>query len=261
MLVVADLIPDQLEELAQRRIGPAPVVVWIGGAAVIVAVGAAILRRRRTGSATIPDAPTAAVGDDAPTSTSTAKASPFAGGFVATGGSATGTSSGTGIADPLAFTAPTVTTNADWRRRAETWAIGHGYPALVSSQAFARFLSSEPLTAQEFAIVDAALTAVGPTPEPVAPPLIIPTPTDSGGGGNDGMPAGEVGDNGGGATWVQVSLDVIGADWDAIAAQHQPGMSGAQFLAALKAAGYHGWQSSNGGPISISQQPPSSSPE
>lgn len=171
---MADLVPDQLEQIASRRIGPAPLGVWIGGAAALAIIGAAILRRRRTGSASIPDAPTEPVGDE------TSSAKPRLGQtipaqFVA-GGSSTGTSNGSGVADPFGFTPPALQTNADWRRRAEIWAIGNGYPALIASQAVSRFLGAEPLNAQERAIIEAVLRAVGPTPEPVPPPLDIPGP-------------------------------------------------------------------------------------
>jgi hypothetical protein len=187
--MATDLIPDEVEKTLKRRVGPLPLGAWVGVGAVLVAVTVAILRKRRGGGAMPTDNPVE------PDTTGGTPIKPVPTEFRAEG-SGTGTSAGSGFANTPGFSSPALTTNYEWRGRAETWAIAHGITPTEASAAIARYLSGEALTVQQRAIINAILTAVGPTPEPVPPPMTDPTP----GGGQDSPPPSGVGDGGGGGS-------------------------------------------------------------
>lgn len=181
-----DLIPDAAEKALRRRIGPAPLGVWMVGAAVVLGAGAYLLRRRRGGAVA------EAVAEPSDTTTpATARTIPTS--FAATG-SSTGTSSATGSTAWPDFAPASVDTNFDWRRRAVTWLTASGsFAGTLIATAVDKYLSGSALTAQERAVVDLALANVGPTPEPVPPPIDADPGTGTGGGGGGEPPPSTVG--------------------------------------------------------------------
>lgn len=67
-------------------------------------------------------------------------------------------------------------TNEEWARKATTTLIGLGYPAINADQAIRRYVASETLAANEAAMVNAAIAAIGPTPQILPPPTTgVPT--------------------------------------------------------------------------------------
>lgn len=166
-------VPERVGAILRRRVGPAPLGVWVAVGAVVVAVAAAVYRRRNPRPVE-PDADTAPVGDDDPTAAGSPPVRGIPTGFtVGTTGGATNTA-------PYGSTntdnGVNLSTNYDWRQRAEAYAIGRGFAPTIVVEAVGRFLSGESLTAQQRSIIDIIMAHVGSPPEPVPPPLVIDSP-------------------------------------------------------------------------------------
>ena len=157
-------VPDALTGL------PRPLLA--AGAAVGLTAGVVLARRaRRRPAATIPaDRP-------APADT-TRPINPLGWTMAGTGNTATGDSASPST--PLAATIPALGSNNDWRTSATRFLIARGFAPYEVDTALAHYLQSETLTAQQVALVELALQAVGPLPEPIpAPPSTIAAPGTS----------------------------------------------------------------------------------
>jgi len=161
-----------------RRIGPLPLAAWIGAGVAGVAL-AFVWNRRRSKSAGGGGTDEAAADLEA----ADAAAAPFLPtSFVVGGGvGATGSSGGASPSGDGTPTEPAPTgyaSNGAWRSAALAALIAKGYPGPVADDALARYLESQTLTAQQTGLVQAALQAVGPAPDPVpAAPTPPPDPT------------------------------------------------------------------------------------
>lgn len=164
--------PDQIRAALTRKVGPLPVGAWLAVVALGVGVTAAIIRRRRAAAGLDPEPQPA----DAPT---TDEGNPFPTGGFTVGGLNPGTGSGI-PSSSLPSSTPEVRTNSDWETSAIRWAIAKGFTPTIAAGAIAKFIGGQTLTAQEGALVDAALAANGPPPENVPPPNVETTPTGPG---------------------------------------------------------------------------------
>lgn len=81
-----------------------------------------------------------------------------------------------GAAPPAGPTLPA--NNSEWLQRAISALIGNGFAPYTVDQALSRYLEAQQLTAGDQGIVDAAIRAVGPPPDPpgTAPPPALPRP-------------------------------------------------------------------------------------
>lgn len=175
--------PDQIRAALTRKVGPLPVGAWLAVVALGVGVTAAIIRRRRAAAGLDPEPQKA----DAPT---TDEGNPFTPGGFTVGGLNPGTGSGI-PSSSLPSSTPEVRTNSDWETGAIRWAIAKGFTPTMASGAIAKFIGGQSLTAQEGALVDAALAANGPPPENVPPPNVETTPTGPGSVPGDQIEGGE----------------------------------------------------------------------
>jgi len=163
--------PEQIKAALGRKVGPLPVGAWLAVVALGVGVTAAIIRKRRAAAGLAPeplpaDAPTTDVGNPFPT-----------GGFTV-GGLNPGTGSGVPTSSPgFSQEQPEQRTNSDWETAAVRWSIAKGFTPTAAAGALSKFIGGEKLTAQEKAIVDAAMIANGPPPQNVPPPSLIDDPT------------------------------------------------------------------------------------
>lgn len=84
--------------------------------------------------------------------------------------------------------APAIATNEDWGVAATNWLIAQGYNAAIADSAVRKYLGMDSLSAQEFAMITAALGHLGAPPQTLPPPLFapptIPTPVIPSPGGN-----------------------------------------------------------------------------
>lgn len=130
-----------------RKVGPAPLGVWI--AAVLGGVGWGLYRRRKASAA-----PTAAA--DASTATDPGIGNP---------------------SGPLPVVDPTTIpdapdTNEAWRILAERRLVSGGFGPVAVDAALAHYLAGDQLTTTEGAIIAAALTLAGPAPLAPPPPHV-----------------------------------------------------------------------------------------
>lgn len=169
-----DELLDRLPEPLRRQLGPLPVWAWIAA----LAGGALVAARLRSGA---PADDTEQLTDP----TGAPSSAHSTGGVL--GGAGTGSvqlRSGTIYApSPVTDAAPTgPANNNEWRRAAAAYLIGRNRDALAVDRALARYLAGEQLDAAAEALVNEALAAIGPTPDPVLPPLPpapeLPTPAD-----------------------------------------------------------------------------------
>lgn len=131
-----------------KKVGGLPMWVWVIGVGSLAAVFV-VYRRNKAAAAATTYVP--ATGDASQT-----------GGII---GSWTLPS----VSSPNAMV---YTTNAAWGVAAITWLIAQGYPVNTSQSAVSRYLSSKPLTAEETALRDVVLKALGPPPD-------LPLPQDT----------------------------------------------------------------------------------
>lgn len=71
------------------------------------------------------------------------------------------------------------TTNEEWGRLAINWLIAQGYPAGTADSAIRKYLETQALTSQEYALLQTALRQFGSPPVPLPsppPPPVIPPP-------------------------------------------------------------------------------------
>lgn len=169
-----DELLDRIPEPLRRQLGPLPVWAWIAA----LAGGALIAVRLRAGDPA----------DDADTLTDPTGAASSA--VTTTTGAAAGAGSvqlrPSTIYAPAPVTSDPTTTgpanNNEWRRQAAAYLIGRNRSALDVDRALARYLAGEQLDPAAEALVNEALAAIGPTPDPVLAPLPptpeLPTPAD-----------------------------------------------------------------------------------
>lgn len=140
-----------MSESMGKMIGPLPMGAWL--AVVGGGLGVAYYSRQKGG---------------------TAPATPVANDPVGTGGSGMWsdlTVPSTGVGSTAA-----PTTNDEWAIKAIRTLIGLGYPAINSDQAIRRYVAGETLAPSESVMVNAAIAAIGPTPQVLPPPTTgIPT--------------------------------------------------------------------------------------
>lgn len=77
---------------------------------------------------------------------------------------------------PAATTATALTTNDAWATAAITLLIADGYQPTVADAAIRNYINGVPNNAQQQAMVDIALKALGPPPQTLSPPVTDPTP-------------------------------------------------------------------------------------
>lgn len=166
-----------------RDVGPLPLYVWLGAGVAGLGLAWYWNKRRKAGGADSADDTTdpAAVDGGA----AAAAATPFlptsfvVGGGGGTGGNATGSSATpTGDSPVPDSSAPAgYTSNGAWRNAA-IGALGKlGFSTVLVDDALARYLESQPLTANQAQVVQTALQVVGPAPDPVpAAPTPPPEP-------------------------------------------------------------------------------------
>lgn len=165
-----------------KKIGPLPVAGW--AAAIVGGLGISWYLRSRGGGAGGYDAS----GDDAP--------APLApptgmGGAAVSDGSYAG-----GITPPTspdnAGEVPIVgaiETNAQWRQQAVKWLVGSNKaPAVVAERAAEAYLGGKALDATAVGLINAAIAAIGPTPQAVPPIVVAPLPGAPAGGGPANAP-------------------------------------------------------------------------
>lgn len=137
--------------IMQERIGPVPVPVLIGG----VALGLVLTVMRKKSAPTLAaSAPVLPVG--------------------------AGDGQGFGIGNfptPNTSTTPPITTNDEWSRQAQMALLGMGYDGTTVSNSLAKYLSGGTLNQQENAIVNKALSLVGPAPTAPQPVTVLPPTT------------------------------------------------------------------------------------
>lgn len=140
-----------MSESMGKMIGPLPMGAWL--AVVGGGLGVAYYSRQKAGAA---------------------PATPVANDPVGTGGSGMWsdlTVPSTGVGSTAA-----PTTNDEWAIKAIRTLIGLGYPAINSDQAIRRYVAGEALAPNESVMVNAAIAAIGPTPQVLPPPTTgIPT--------------------------------------------------------------------------------------
>lgn len=141
-----------------KMVGPLPLGAWLG--VVGGGLGLAYMAKKKAGAA-----PPVVPGPASPN-----------GGLPVTGGGVVAlpdnAPGGAGAGGSLTPLAPAPTTNDEWARYAAIVLIGHGFGAYATQQALAKYLEGQQLTAEESAIVEAAMRYIGPPPysPPVAPP-------------------------------------------------------------------------------------------
>lgn len=82
-----------------------------------------------------------------------------------------------GVANPIFATPPTggvPVTNAQWAQQAESYLTGIGYDPITAAAAIGKYLSGQALSADQYAIVQAAIAFIGPPPGSVSPPIQQP---------------------------------------------------------------------------------------
>ncbi len=134
---------------------------WGWGVAIVGGIGVAYVANRNAG---LPEGEEAAYDDPySYEGTGTTADYPYPGGgaVYVPGSPAQDVDYGAGIG-PI--------NNAAWEREALAALIEIGYPPLAAQRALSKFLTNRDLTDEEREMIDRALRAVGPTPDPVDPP-------------------------------------------------------------------------------------------
>jgi len=163
-----------------RKIGPLP--AWAYGVIIVIGVYAYYyFTGKSTSSGT--SAPTTDTADYGATDGSVPLGDEGSGSSVV-GGSGTAATSGT----------DTPTDNASWLARSVSYLVGFNYDALTVSNALTKYLTGDPLTFSEKALVAQAIARFGVPPE--GAPVSTTTGGTTGGGTTipggfprDGMPA------------------------------------------------------------------------
>lgn len=156
-----------LADTLGKQVGPMPLGAWV--AVVGGGLGISLYRRRHTASTT-------AASD---TTFAPALSPPITSTYGAVGGNGVTTTT------PTVFGAPAPQTNDEWARLAVITLIGHGFNAGLSTNAVQKYIDGQPQSAEEGAVIEAALRYIGPpptlpniavTPPPVNGPVTPTTP-------------------------------------------------------------------------------------
>lgn len=93
---------------------------------------------------------------------------------------------GTGLTGTVGTTSTSTTTgtsagasypdNISWQSGAVNWLVARGYDAALANQAIGDYLSGNPLTTQEHAMVNLVVNAIGSPPVAPPPSTTVPTP-------------------------------------------------------------------------------------
>lgn len=156
------------DSIITQKIGPLSGGVWLAVIGVGLGLGYYLRNRASNGGVATVVSPTAGTG----------------------GVSGTGPGGWSATTAPDA-TAPTPPVTAPlWAVGALAWLLTHNYDAALSDSAIRKYLASQPLTAQEQAIMNAVLSGYGPPPEvlpptgvdvsPIVPPASTPLPSPVG---------------------------------------------------------------------------------
>jgi len=99
---------------------------------------------------------------------------------------------GTGLSGTVGTTSTATTTgtsagasypdNITWQSAAVNWLVARGYDAALANQAIGDYLSGNTLTAQEHAMVNLVVVAIGSPPIAPPPSTTVPTPVTTPGG-------------------------------------------------------------------------------
>ena len=149
---------DDVKKSLSHKIGPLPVGVWIAAIAGGLLIAYFVRKRSAAGDA--------AAGDERNTDTA-----------PGVGGGALGVG---GVVDMT----QRPTDNQSWLNIAVERLVGKGYNPLVVYSALSRYLAGGTLSAQDQAIVSAAIRELGPPPEYVPPPAPGDNPGDGEGEGD-----------------------------------------------------------------------------
>lgn len=171
----------------QRKIGPFPVVAWLGIIGGGIVLG---LILRRTGAFKRDNAPA-----DLPEGDESAGAPPGSGAGV-TSGAAVGRvpqSAGTGSVTPAGTPVVTQTyaTNADWQRAAIAALIAVGIDAITAARAVGKYLDGATLDYAEGQALAIVLKQLGAPPEYVPTPNVEAPPSSAPIGRADPNPIGD----------------------------------------------------------------------
>lgn len=160
-----------------RKVGPLPLIVWIGAFVAIY-----YYVHHRTGTKT------AAGGAQTDPAGNTGTIDPWTGYVYGTpqdqaglaaqqGGGATGTTSGTGGST----VAGQYATNDQWANAAINFLVGRSIDPVAANSAIEQYINGQPLTTDQQADVNLAIQAIGAPPQPpqpgTAPPPIVTPPT------------------------------------------------------------------------------------
>lgn len=149
---------DKVTSLLTRKVGPLPIGVWI--IAVGGGIGIAVYMRRNGGGGVDPGV--TGVEDQ---------------GIGEQGGNtSTPPGVGGGLGNNIAPLPSAPTTNDEWLQRAADHLVGKGLSGSQVAYSLSRWLEGESLSAQDRAIVDMAIAAVGNPP--VSPPPAANKPPD-----------------------------------------------------------------------------------
>jgi LysM repeat protein len=158
----------------KHKVGPLPLVVWVGAAIVIWYIVS-----KRKGSSTVSGQqtdPAGNVGVIDPKTGYVAGSSQDASALGNQNSGTTGSSSGSG-----STVAGQYTTNADWARAAINFLVGVGVDPTEANSAVEQYISSQTLTTAQQGEVNLAIQALGAPPDPpnpgTAPPPVVTPPS------------------------------------------------------------------------------------
>lgn len=162
----------------EKKIGPFPVIGWIG--IIGAGIGAGVLVRRSglfggPGKVAPVDATVAAAPVDV--STSGVPGGDYLS-LPATyaGGGAVGAGGAVGVPGPVTPIVPAITTNAQWSQQATIWATSHQIDPVTAAGVISKYLQGDPISATESVVLGQILGAMGPPPEGAPAPQVTTAP-------------------------------------------------------------------------------------
>ncbi len=163
---------DGLRSLAQRKVGPFALWVWLVVAAAGIALGLAVSRRaaRGNGGTDAPGPESSSTGQEG-----AAVLTPRAAGMVGYAPPPSGA-----LVPPSQTSSGGPTTNRQWSQQAARALTARGAGGVAVEQALAAYLAGSTITTDQRALIDEAISLVGPPPEgsprvTIAPPPTAPT--------------------------------------------------------------------------------------